>query len=102
MKKLKIFKKMKKSILKTIVAGIILGAGIFYFPFFLLRVFLVFLIIGIFFRFFIGRRFGRRFHPAFADKIRSMSDEDYKLFKEKFNNNYCGNYSKKNSTETNF
>ncbi len=91
---------MKKSIFKTIVAGIILGAGIFYLPFFLLRLLLAFLIIGTFFRFFIGRRFGRRLHPAFADRIRNMSDEEYKLFKENYNN--CGrNYSKKNSMETN-
>lgn len=87
---------MKKSIFKTIVAGIILGAGIFYLPFFLLRLFLVFLIIGTFFRFFIGRRFGRRFNPAFTDRIRNMNDEEYKSFKEKFNNGCRERSAKKN------
>ena len=95
MKTIKI-KTMKKSILKTIVAGIILGAGIFYVPFFLLRVLLVFIILGTFFRFFIGRRFGRRFNPAITDRIRSMNDEEYKSFKEKFNNGCKEHTAKKN------
>jgi membrane protein DedA with SNARE-associated domain len=89
-------KTMKKSILKTIAAGIILGAGIFYLPFFLLRVLLVFVIISTFFRYFIGRRFGRRFNPAFTDRIRSMNEEEYKSFKEKFNNSCKEQSAKKN------
>jgi hypothetical protein len=82
---------MKKSSFKPIIAGMLTGAALFFMPFFLWRVFAFFLIGGAFFRLFIGRRmrsgFGMR--PAFADKIRSMSDEEYNLFKQKAQQ-HCG------------
>ena len=87
-------------ILKPIVFGVLLGAGLFYAPFFLLRIALVFLVIGALFRLFRARRgYGPRGHGwhgrspeglgaerrlAFADKIRGMNDEEYTHFKEKF------------------
>lgn len=79
-------------LLKPILAGILIGAALFFLPFFVLRVVVVFLIIGALFRLFGGRRFGRGygrgFHPAFADNIRNMSDEEYKAFKQN-NINSC-------------
>lgn len=87
-------------ILKPIVFGVLLGAGLFYAPFFLLRIALVFLVIGGLFRLFRGRRgygpsrhnwrgrgpggFGAERRLAFADKVRGMNDDEYVRFKEKF------------------
>ncbi len=84
-------------ILKPILFGAILGAALFYMPFFLLRIAVVFLIIGGLFRLFRGRRgwrggphgghgpggFRAGYRLAFADKVRAMSDEEYTQFKQK-------------------
>lgn len=86
--------------LKPIVFGALLGTGLFYAPFSLLRIALVFLVIGGLFRLFRGRRsygpdghswrgrgpggFGADRRLAFADKVRGMNDEEYARFKEKF------------------
>lgn len=78
---------MKNSILKPIVAGVILGAALFFIPFFVLRVAAAVLIAGALFRLFAERRFRRYrpgIYPAFADKIRNMSDDEYARFKERF------------------
>jgi hypothetical protein len=93
---------MKKSIFKPIIAGVLAGAALFFMPFFLLRLFAFFLIAGLFFRFFIGRRmrkhgFGMR--TAFADRIRSMSDEEYSQFKQKAQQ-HCGNWHGHDKTES--
>jgi hypothetical protein len=85
---------MKKSIFKPIIAGVLAGAALFFMPFFLLRVFAFFLIAGAFFRFFIGRRMrkhGFDIRPAFADRIRSMSDEEYNQFKQQ-SQQRCSNW----------
>lgn len=94
---------MNKSIVKPIVAGILLGAAAFFMPFFLLRTILFFGLIALLFRIFIGRRmragFGPgAFRPAFADKIRNMSDEEYAAFKNRFQGNYCHHRSKQEAT----
>lgn len=79
---------MNLHIIKPIAGGILLGAAIFYMPFFVLRVAVFFLILGIVLRLFVGRRrFGvhlmnRRI--AFADRIRNMNEEEYKRFKAGF------------------
>lgn len=91
-------------LLKPILAGILIGAALFFMPFFVLRVIVVFLIIGALFRLFGGRRFGRGygrgFHHAYADNIRNMSDEEYKAFKQ--NNTYsCGWQNTRQSDESN-
>ena len=52
---------MKRSIFKPIIAGILLGAAIFMFGFFLLRTLVFFLLVGAIVRFFIVRRFRRNF-----------------------------------------
>jgi len=94
---------MNKSIFKTIIAGALAGAALFFMPFFLLRVFAFFLIAGTFFRFFIGRGLRRGFgpgvRPAFADKIRSMSDEEYNQFKQKAQQN-CGKHAQAKETKS--
>ncbi|MFT4094088.1 MAG: hypothetical protein QM640_10640 [Niabella sp.] len=93
---------MNTSVLKPVIAGIILGAALFFMPFFVLRVATVVLIAGTLFRLFAGRRFGRRFgtdnrFAGFADKIRNMSDEEYARFKEKFQYG-CGRYNDMTAT----
>jgi len=95
---------MKRSIFKPISAGILIGAALFFIPFFLLRVLIVFLIIGALFRLF-GRRgfrgrYGRGFHPAFADKIRNMSDEEYNQYKQNIER-WNGNNNSKQTTNEN-
>jgi len=82
---------MTKQILKPVLIGILAGAALFMMPFFLLRVLVFFLIMGALFRLFRGSRFwgGYRhrfagFHPEFADTIRNMSEEEYKVFRQKF------------------
>lgn len=88
---------MNISILKPIVAGIIIGAALFFMPFFVLRVAVVVLIVGALIRLFGGRRFGRGagrrgMFPAFADKIRNMSDEEYAQFRQRFQYG-CGRFN---------
>ncbi len=98
---------MNKSILKTIVGGILLGTVVFFTgPLLLIILVLKF----IFTPFGMGRRmaFGNFGHRgfggpgmggprfAFADKIRSMSDEDYTSFKSKNESNFQGKCGHKN------
>ncbi len=95
---------MKRSIFKPILAGILIGAALFFIPFFLLRVLIVFLIIGGLFRLFGGRgfrgRYNRGFHPAFADKIRNMSDdEEYNQYKQNMGSCGSNNNSKQTTNE---
>lgn len=76
---------MNRGILKPIAGGVLLGAALFFIPFFVLRVIAFLLIVGLIFRLFSGRRrFGRHFGDrrfAFADRIRNMSEEEYQNFK---------------------
>lgn len=98
---------MKKSIFKQIIGGIFIGALVFFTGPLLL---IVFLLKFIFTPFGMGRmaygRFGNhsfggpvmmggpRF--AFADKVRSMSDEEYLQFKAKMEDRFqgCGHKTK--------
>ncbi len=94
---------MTRLIFKPILAGILIGAALFFIPFFLLRVLIVFLIIGGLFRLFGGRgfrgRYNRGFHPAFADKIRNMSDEEYNQYKQNMGSCGSNNNSKQTTNE---
>ena len=90
--------------LKPILIGIGVGIVLFALPFFLLKAALFFLIFGAIFR--IARRlywgshprmmysdrgyghrsptlYGTELHPAFADSIRNMSEEEYDTFRQK-------------------
>ncbi|HOZ84845.1 MAG TPA: hypothetical protein PK191_05105 [Niabella sp.] len=82
---------MKRSILKPILAGVLLGTAIFFIPFFVLRVLVLIIIVGILFRLFGRRRFGSGWHPGFADKIRNMSNEEYAQYKARFGHR-CGGF----------
>jgi len=90
-------------LIKPVLAGILLGAALFFIPFFVLRVTVFLLIIGIVFSFFAGRRrFGRRFterRMAFVDHIRNMSEEEYNRFKADFSSGCTNRFSSHSSTE---
>ena len=89
---------MNSRILKLIVGGALLGAAIFFIPFFLLKVAAVILIFGLFRWMFKGRgRSGR--WAGFADRIRSMSDEEYANFKAG-GHGPCGRSRNKLATES--
>ena len=99
---------MNNNLLRSILAGALLGAALFIMPFFLLRVLVFFLIIGALFRLFGGRRFrrggwgpgrGYGYMPAFADRIRQMSDEEYNQFKQRFEYGRCGGYDAPKSAD---
>lgn len=89
---------MNRSIVKPVLAGILIGLGLFFIPFFMLRVVLFLLIAGLVFRLFAGRRrhfggpFGER-RLAFTDHIRNMSEEEYAQFKQRAAQG-CGAYRK--------
>ena len=100
---------MNNTLLKSILAGLLLGASLFILPFFLLRVVLFFLLIGAVFRLFRGRggrrgwEPGRGSMPAFADRIRQMNDDEYNEFKQRFGRGRCatGDFSKPAEGTTN-
>jgi len=78
---------MKKSLVKSILIGIIIGALIFFAP----MVFLVLLIFGVLMKIFGRRRYAKKYKErrfAFTDKIRGMTDDEYSSFKEKMES-YC-------------
>ncbi len=91
---------MKKNLVKPIIGGILFGAAIFFAGPFL---FFILLLKFIFTPFGMGRMMMHHryyspmgMHPnmryAMADKIRSMSEEEYASFKEKMNSPYsCSN-----------
>ena len=99
---------MNNNLLRSILAGLLLGVALFVMPFFLIRLVFFFVIIGVLFRLFGGGRFrggwgrGQRFGymPAFADRIRQMSDEEYTTFKQRYDQGYCKSGAAQKSTET--
>jgi hypothetical protein len=91
---------MTKQILKPAAIGILIGAALYAMPFFFFRGFFFFLLIWFAFRFFFWGRWGgprwgwnrtSGIHPAFADTIRNMSDEEYETFKKKFDRDRMSN-----------
>jgi len=92
---------MNKSILKPIIGGALIGTLVFFTGPLL---FIVLLLKFIFTPFGMGRaRMGRGFSPmemppfAFAEKIRSMNDEEFALMKEKMQNRFGGSCRKQNN-----
>nr|MBK9650901.1 hypothetical protein [Bacteroidota bacterium] len=87
-----------KSILKTVVMGMLFGAAVFFVPKFLLGLFIIFALV----RFIAGRRMGQgrymQHRFAFADKIRGMNDEEYTTFKTEMQTGKC-NYRKQMETK---
>jgi hypothetical protein len=84
---------MNYNVIKPIIGGLMLGTLLFFFPFFIVRIFGFFLILGLFFWLFKGRRsYWRKFAMVHPDKIRSMSDQDYEEFKTTFGRSHCGHH----------
>ena len=81
-------------LLKQIIAGSLIGAAMFFMPFFIIKTLIAALILGSLFKLFSGRRFGKggftQHRFAFADKVRSMSGDEYETFKATKQTN-CGN-----------
>jgi len=86
---------MTKSILCTVVTGILVGAAAFFMPHLLLGVFIFFGIIGLLH---CGCRrhgccgHGRNHRFEMMDKIRSMSDEEYSEFKNNHGRGCCSSH----------
>jgi len=87
---------MKRSIVKPIIGGVLIGLGAFFAPWLLCKIMLFFFIVGGIFRLIFWSRMGRWGHPrmymAYADKIRGMNEEEYSAFKGKMNDwsTHCG------------
>ena len=72
---------MTKEILKTVFAGILAGVALFMVPFFIIKVIIFFLLIKAIFRLLGGRR---RWQGAWAHKYKIMSEDERKVFMEKY------------------
>lgn len=99
---------MNNTLVKSILAGLLIGAALFIMPFFLLRFVVFFLIIGALFRLFGGGRFRRRGWGrgwgygrdyAFTDRIRQMSDDEYGQFKQRYAYDRYGDDKDRKSTD---
>lgn len=93
-----------RSIVKPIAFGILFGAAVFFVPFLVVRTIFLFMIIGLIFRLFWwggGRRHHLRYHLAYADKIRNMSDEEYAAFKNRAGDHHCYHRGHGNSEKSN-
>lgn len=70
------------------------GVALTMMPFFIAKAFLIFLIVGALFKFLKSRsnRRGnhREIHPGVADVIRSMSEQEYKHYRQKLEEHYYG------------
>ncbi len=75
-----------------LTVGVVLGAALFFLPFFVLKVLVIFVLFGLVFRLFGRHRghYGGAYRMAFADKIREMDDEEYAAFKERGIYSRCG------------
>lgn len=86
---------MNRSIIKAIIFGSLFGAAVFFAPFLILKFILFFFLIGGLIRLFFwgrGRRWGGgSYYVAYANKMRSMSEEEYAAYKEKISkyNHHC-------------
>ncbi|MDI1233306.1 MAG: hypothetical protein PSX81_03380 [bacterium] len=91
-----------KQFFKTVLAGFLAGVALFILPFFLVRVFVFFLLVGAIFKLMGGRRRGMHYRYAFAQKFRNMSEDDRNAFMQKHGNR-CGYYNEQvnNNNENN-
>ena len=79
---------MNRRLIKPILFGLLLGTGLFFAPYLVLQTLFIFFLIGFIFMMFGGRK-RRRMHLAYADRIRSMSDEEYETFKSSRGHGCC-------------
>ena len=86
---------MNRQIIKPIIGGLLIGAALFFLPFFVLKVLVFFLFIGLLFRLFGWRHYRGPRGWALADKIRTMSDEEYNNYKTKWRRESCHSYHSK-------
>ena len=88
---------MAKQFFKMVLIGVLAGVALFMAPFFLIKFFIFFLLIGAICRLWWGGRRHRKgwggYQFAFADKIRNMNEEEYAAFKEKMNSSSCNYYN---------
>jgi len=76
---------MRNQILKHVLVGLLLGTALYYLPFFFIgKVIFFLLVMTLIFGWFRRRRYYGPYGWNYADKIRSMSDDEYSEFKEKF------------------
>lgn len=98
---------MKKSIIKPIAFGVMFGAAAFFMPFFLIKAIFFLMFISFIFKMFWWRRgghMGMQYQVLYADKIRSMSEEEYTTFKNNVQHNHCCHnhgYNHKSDSKTN-
>jgi hypothetical protein len=73
--------------------GLIFGSLVFFMPFFLLKIFIFFMVISFFMKMMWWRtmKHGGGFHIRYAEKVRSMSDEEFVRFRSK-RSGHCGDY----------
>ncbi len=89
-----------KQFFKTVLAGFLTGIALFILPFFLVRVFVFFLLVGAIFKLMSGGRRGMHYRYAFAHKFRNMSEEDRKTFMQKHGGR-CSYYADNENTNNN-
>lgn len=85
---------MTRRILRPIIVISFVGVALTIIPFFIAKAILFFLIVGAFFKFLKSRRnrriHHREIHPAVADVIRYMSEQEYKIYRQKLEAYYYG------------
>jgi len=80
---------MTKSIFKAVLGGMLFGAAVYFMPFLILGIFIFFALFRLFAGYSMGKgRYGLH-HIAWADKIRSMTDEEYSGFKLRISKHTC-------------
>jgi hypothetical protein len=90
---------MNRAVLKPILIGFFLAAALFMMPFFIAKAIIFFLVMGALFKFLRSRRLRRNnhheLHPAVADVIRYMSEQEYTIYRQKLEAHYYGHNTKK-------
>jgi hypothetical protein len=90
---------MNRYAFKPILIGLLLGVALFIIPFFVAKAIVFFLIVGALFRYVKRRRIRKgnahELHPAVADVIRHMSEQEYTIYRQKLEEHYYGNSHKK-------
>jgi hypothetical protein len=89
---------MKTQMIKLILGGALLGAGLFFVPFLILKVFLFFAIAGLLFRLFGGRRHHGHYWSR-LEYVRSLSNEDFEKYKNAHHMHGCGRGYNQNSPQ---
>ncbi len=92
---------MITSVIKAILIGAIIGALAFFAPFVILGFLVISLIMKLSFRHRFRHGHFRMHHLAYAEKIRSMSEEEFSGYKKQFHTHGCGTSRSGNETAAN-